>query len=87
MTSIGFVIESLSYNWSIITHRNSNTNAVGVFHCIILVWLAVSIPVFVNVPVFVGGSFVPNQIESSRIKCGKRRLDGSTAAVSAGPVA
>ena len=56
MNLIGFDIENLSYNWSIITYRNSNTNAVGVFHCIILVWLAVSIPVFVNVPVFVGGS-------------------------------
>ena len=34
MNLIGFVIENLSYNWSIITHRNSNTNAVVVFHCI-----------------------------------------------------
>ena len=31
---IGFVIENLSYNWSIITYRNSNTNSIGVFHCI-----------------------------------------------------
>ena len=34
MNLIGFVIENLSYNWSIITYRNSNTDAVGVFHCI-----------------------------------------------------
>ena len=31
MNLIGFVIENLSYNWSIITYRNSNTNAVGIF--------------------------------------------------------
>ena len=36
--SIGFVIENLSYNWSIITYRNSNTNSVGVFHCIKLIY-------------------------------------------------
>ena len=30
MTSIGFVIESLSYNWSIITYQDSNTNFIGV---------------------------------------------------------
>ena len=35
---IGFVIENLSYNWSIITYRNSNTNSVGVFHCIKLIY-------------------------------------------------
>ena len=34
MNLIGFFIENLSYNWSIITYRNSNTDAVGVFHCI-----------------------------------------------------
>ena len=37
MNLIGFVIENLSYNWSIITYRNSNTNSVGVFHCIKLI--------------------------------------------------
>ena len=37
MNLIGIVIESLSYNWSISTYRNSNTNAVGVFHCIKLI--------------------------------------------------
>ena len=37
MNLIGFVIENLSYNWSIITYRNSNTNAVEVFHCIKLI--------------------------------------------------
>ena len=31
MNSIGFVIENSSCNWSIITHQNSNTNAVVVF--------------------------------------------------------
>ena len=35
---IGFVIENLSYNWSIIIYRNSNTNSVGVFHCIKLIY-------------------------------------------------
>ena len=66
MNLIGFVIENSSYNWSIITYRNSNTNAVGIFHWIILVWLAVSIPVFVNVPVFVGGSIVsPTSLTSN----------------------
>ena len=35
MNLIGFVIETnWSYNRSIITYRNPNTNAVGVFHCI-----------------------------------------------------
>ena len=38
MNLIGFVIENLSYNWSIITYRNSNTNAVGVFHCIKIIY-------------------------------------------------
>ena len=37
MNLIGFVIENLSYNWSINTYRNSNTNSVGVFHCIKLI--------------------------------------------------
>ena len=37
MNLIGFVIENSSYNWSIITHRNSNTNSVEVFHCIKLI--------------------------------------------------
>ena len=32
MNLIGFVIENLSYNWSIITYRNSNTNAVVLFY-------------------------------------------------------
>ena len=34
MNLIGFVIENSSYNWSIITYQNPNTNAVGVLHCI-----------------------------------------------------
>ena len=34
MNLICFVIENLSYNWSIITYQNSNTNAVEVFNCI-----------------------------------------------------
>ena len=34
MNLIGFVIENLSYNWSISTYKNLNTNAVGIFHCI-----------------------------------------------------
>ena len=38
MNLIGFVIENLSYNWSIITYRNSNTNSVGVFHCIKIIY-------------------------------------------------
>ena len=38
MNLIGFVIENLSYNWSIITYRNSNTNAVRVFHCIKIIY-------------------------------------------------
>ena len=37
MNLIGFDIENLSYNWSIITYRNSNTNSVRVFHCIKLI--------------------------------------------------
>ena len=32
MTSIGFVIEILSYNWSIITHQESSTNSIRVFY-------------------------------------------------------
>ena len=38
MNLIGFGIETLSYNWSIITYRNSNTNAIGVFHCIKIIY-------------------------------------------------
>ena len=34
MNLIGFFIENLSYNWSIITYINSNKNSIGVFHCI-----------------------------------------------------
>ena len=37
MNSIGFFIENLSYNWSIITYRDSNTNSVGVFDSIKLI--------------------------------------------------
>ena len=36
--SIGYFIENLQYNWSIITYRNSNINSVGVFHCIKLIY-------------------------------------------------
>ena len=31
MTSIGFIIDNLSYNWSIITYRYSNKNLMKVF--------------------------------------------------------
>ena len=34
MNLIGFDIENLSYNWSIITYRNSCTNSIWIFHCI-----------------------------------------------------
>ena len=37
MTSIGFIIENLSYNWSIITYRDSNKNSTKVFCSIKLI--------------------------------------------------
>ena len=37
MNLIGFDIENLSYNWSIITYRDSNTNSIEVFYSIKLI--------------------------------------------------